>query len=787
MSGSQNSSETQGITSSEDAGSIANGLQRLVQFLRVIRLRKGVMVGVFLLVCVLGGLYYVTKTRIYQSSAELLVLQVGGPLTETSLDGNNSTKDMLPTYLKILKSDEVLNAALEEIPEQLRTDFVGLSRSQWAERLRTRLAVSSTRRTNVLELSYRSVDPKVAPVVLNSVLTAYIQFLKETYQGETRDILQILSKDKADVEQRLAQREADHLRLMRESGDFLRTPNNSLNPRFERVLQLNNELVKALEETIRARAMLQTIQNAIANNEDVLQHALTSVDAVGKHIIESSLGLSSSENYTLGRLNEQLLNDKSRLQSMLEQLGPNHPDVRQLNEAIRQKEQFITNQPMLNSIRIQQMTRQQLAPRLLSMAQQRLRHAVEHEQTVRQHFTMEKQAAINLNGELAKLENLQLDIDRLRDEHAILINQIKDFDLGKTIAVRTKIVSHPNTPTGPVSPRLSIVMLLTIIFGSFFGVAAVFVLDSLDDRFRSPEELRVQLQTTVLAMVPKMPRLDTEGIHSVQTFMHPNGPETEAFRTLRTALEFSEHETRRIVMTSTEPGDGKTTVVVNMAVAFAQSGRRTLLIDADMRRPGLSTLLGLRDGIGLSRVLRSHDPIPDAVMQNLRPSGVEGLDVIACGTRPTNPSELLASERFVDLIAWAETQYDQVLVDAPPILAVSDPAIAGRMLDGVVVVVRPDKDRRKMVIRACENLRSLRCRILGVVVNHLSAESGRDYSYGYGYGYGYNYGSDDLEIPQAEVSAAPANKLPESFPLDQYQDFTAFDEPDAEQDYRRSA
>lgn len=235
MNGNQIGSGQIAAAAVDDNGSIASGLQRFVGFLRVVRFRKGAMIGVFVLVSLLGGAYYVTKTRIYQSNAALLVLQVGGPLTETSLDGNSGTKDMLPTYLKVLKSDAVLNSALREIPEPMRIDFLGLGSSQWVERLRTRLAVSSTRRTNVLELSYRSIDPQVAPVVLNAVLSAYIAFLKDTYQGETRDILEILSKDKEDVEQRLVERETEQLRLMRESGDFLKTPGTALNPRFEQI------------------------------------------------------------------------------------------------------------------------------------------------------------------------------------------------------------------------------------------------------------------------------------------------------------------------------------------------------------------------------------------------------------------------------------------------------------------------------------------------------------------------------------------------------------------------
>ena len=257
-------------------------------------------------------------------------------------------------------------------------------------------------------------------------------------------------------------------------------------------------------------------------------------------------------------------------------------------------------------------------------------------------------------------------------------------------------------PAGPATPKLILVVAASGFLGVFLGISAIYVLDMLDDRFRSPEEIQLQINAPVLAMVRQMEPTGGSGIYALHTLTRPNGVETEAFRTLRTALSFSGASTQRIMVTSSEPGDGKTTVMANLAVAFAQSGKRTLLIDADMRRPGLSTLLELRGPKGLSHILRDDAEITDSISRNITMGMTEGLDVIASGSRPVNPAELLASERFSEVLAWAETIYDQILVDAPPILAVADPAIIGRLADGMVLVMRPDTNRRKMVLRAAE-------------------------------------------------------------------------------------
>jgi capsular exopolysaccharide synthesis family protein len=169
--------------------------------------------------------------------------------------------------------------------------------------------------------------------------------------------------------------------------------------------------------------------------------------------------------------------------------------------------------------------------------------------------------------------------------------------------------------------------------------------------------------------------------------------------------------------------------------------------------------LELRTSSGLSDVLRSQQPVVEAAQERIQPLELDGLEILPCGPRPSNPAELLASERFSDLLGWAETVYDQVLVDAPPALAASDAAIIGRLVDGVVLVVRPDKNRRRLVVRALESFTSLGATLSGVVINRLTSDKDEGYygyhygvGYGYGYGGGYQYGSDE----EAESSEPPA-------------------------------
>ena len=164
----------------------------------------------------------------------------------------------------------------------------------------------------------------------------------------------------------------------------------------------------------------------------------------------------------------------------------------------------------------------------------------------------------------------------------------------------------------------------------------------------------------------------------------------------------------------------------------------------------MTQLLELKGPRGLSQILRETTPVAESCLENIFNLGIENLDVMPSGSRPANPSELLASDRFNDILAWAESAYDQILIDAPPVLAVTDPAIIGRLVDGAVVVIRPDKNRRKLVLRAVESFRRSGVEVVGIVANHIGSNSSSEYAYGYGYSYGY--GHDDRSETTTEAT-----------------------------------
>jgi capsular exopolysaccharide synthesis family protein len=467
------------------------------------------------------------------------------------------------------------------------------------------------------------------------------------------------------------------------------------------------------------------------------------LESVGNEFVKSALGFSTQDAYVTAQNTQQLLKDKAELESKRQVYGPQHRSVREIEERIRVTEQYLNNRGDIQIAMLERTSNEQLAPMLFRIAQQQLEQATVHEQNLCASFDAESMRALNLDEHASRLETVERELDQLLALKQALVEQLKGIDIQGNGAIKTKIIKDPEVPKQPANPRLIKTVALSLFLGVAFGLAIIYILDLLDDRFRSPEEMQSQLGVPVLAMVRKLEPLNQVGPGGIHVHAEPTGVGAESFRTLRTALAFAAGGANRLVVTSTEPGDGKTTISVNLGTTIAQSGKRTLLIDADMRRPGLTPLVNLRGQRGLSTILRDSAPLADSIRQNLVPDYLRNLDIIPSGPRPVNPMELLASDRFSDLLAWAETIYDQIIVDSPPVLAVSDSAIIGRLLDGIVLTVRPEKNRRRLVMRAIESFPPLGVNVLGIVINNVDAEKSQDYyGYGYGYGYSYDYGHD---------------------------------------------
>ncbi|MFO1066214.1 MAG: polysaccharide biosynthesis tyrosine autokinase [Pirellulales bacterium] len=310
-----------------------------------------------------------------------------------------------------------------------------------------------------------------------------------------------------------------------------------------------------------------------------------------------------------------------------------------------------------------------------------------------------------------------------------------------------------NLPTngGFYGPKLSPYLLGGGAIGFLIMAGLAVLLDLADKSFRTPEDIAAEIGAPVLGHIPvmemdkliKKPNQVADG--SLCTIHHSRGRVSEAYRGVRTGLFFSNRtgDLKVIQVTSPVPGDGKSTLSSNLAVTMAQSGRRVLLIDADFRRPRIAKLFGIDSDIGMATVVAGAAELDEAI----HASSVANLSVMPGGKRPSNPAELLSSPRFAQLLELLREKFDMIIVDTPPLLAVSDPSAVAAVVDGVVLTMRLRRNVKPLVTRASKILEAVDANVLGIVVNGVSADAGyggysygyRDYRYAYNYRYGYGY------------------------------------------------
>lgn len=313
---------------------------------------------------------------------------------------------------------------------------------------------------------------------------------------------------------------------------------------------------------------------------------------------------------------------------------------------------------------------------------------------------------------------------------------------GTAAPVKISVVQPADMPLAPSSPNIPLNIALGLLVGLALGVGIAVLRSVLDTRIRSIHDVENVTTAPVLGGISFDAKTKTSPL-IVQD--DPRSPRAESFRSLRTNLQFLDFDgrARSFVVTSAVQGEGKTTTVANLAIALADAGINVVVVDADMRRPQLAEIMGLEGAVGLSDVLISKASLEDAI----QPWGSTGhLHILPAGQIPPNPSELLGSQNATDLIDSLTETFDIVLLDAPPVLPVSDAAILSKRTGGAIVVVAADRTRKAQLAGAVDALDAIGGDILGVVVTMLPNRGPDAYGYGAGhaaYGYAYDYGDQD--------------------------------------------
>jgi len=336
----------------------------------------------------------------------------------------------------------------------------------------------------------------------------------------------------------------------------------------------------------------------------------------------------------------------------------------------------------------------------------------------------------------AEKDRLETNLAQYRQTYATLLQsyeQVRVAEAGSTSNVVQ--IEQATPPEDPIRPRKLVNTALAGMVGFMLAVGGVFLIEALDDTIRGPDDVTRLLKMPVLGLVIRHEITDGELI----TVKQPRSPVSESFRSIRTNLQFAsvDKPLHTLLVTSPSPADGKTTVSANLAVSLAQSGKKVVVVDADMRRPRVHKMFGVANRNGLSGLFVQPQINLDGSVQK---TTTDGLFALPAGEIPPNPAELLGSEKLMEVLERVGDQADLLIIDSPPLTAVTDSAVLAHRVDGVILVVKPSVTKMAAAKQAIDQLHKAGANILGVILNEVDLARSR-YSYYQYKGYYYSYRS----------------------------------------------
>jgi capsular exopolysaccharide synthesis family protein len=699
---------------------------------------KGLVV-IVTVICLLGAMAkYMFSTQIFRSEAKLFV-------TINSPKGSDSTGSFAQSSLRaqcdLIKSPSMLVDVLAAVKERnLKT--LSDPTSYW-KTLSENLKATAGKDLGIITLSYDSPYPNEAQTILKAVMDAYMSFSTKEKRSRLVEVQNWHDKAQEDLKSERAK-----LLAFKKANAELGLVGDKGNLTVQQLSALQDALTQARLDTVNAKTAYDSAEAKMkdpAQLHDLLEYLRSNGTITGG-----------------GDSNDQAL--RSQLQAMEQQLDelrnhrylPDHPSVKAAEATIATLRAKIGG-----------MDRNMAEQYLLSMGQ-KVTAAKNREIELQKNYEEQRKTAIALTVKNADAEEMEREINRLAGIVDKAEQQLVELNSADTGAPMVQTLDEPGQAV-MVQPVRNMILFQGLAIGLVLGCFGALVRDFTDQRLRSGDDITEALGVSMLGSVPHMPGPSNPLGHGRKVDLEPASDVAETYRTIRTAVFFGtpDRESRTILVTSPGPGEGKSTFASNLAIAMAQTGKRILLVDCDFRRPVQHRIFGSRPGIGLSTVLAGHEALDRAIQA----TGIAGLDILPAGPVPSNPSEILNSQSFNEVLEELSVRYEHVVVDSPAVMAVADARILAAMCSVTIMVLRAQSTTRKTAMHARRALQSVGAAILGVVVNDVPRTKDRYGDYG---GYSsyrakYNGHGNGAEAAQT-ASPAGGNKVTAMVPARSFLD-----------------
>jgi capsular exopolysaccharide synthesis family protein len=695
----------------------------LLDYVKVLYKRRWTAITAFLVVFLSVVVYTFTATPIYEARAKLLIEADNPNIVSFKevLEEGQSRTDYYQTQYNLLQSRSLARRTLDTLKLWNHPQFGGKSekegfslrgaisgavsyvgrvfrpakeqppapdetvaQSQAMDALLGNLRISPVRNSRIVEVTFRSPDPALATNVANAHAKGYIEQNMEFKFLTSKEATDWLSARMAEARTQVEDAETA-LQKYREQNEAISLEDRE-NIVVQKLADLNAAVTRAKTERIEKEALYSQLAG-IQNN----QAALDTFPAI---LANTFIQQQKAELATLQRQQAE----------MAEKLGDRHPEMIKIRATVQTAQAKLQGEigKVVQSVRNEFLSAQ---------AQER---------SLTSALDAQKRDALAMNRKAIEYGVLRREAESARQIYDSLLQRAKETGVSSELrASNIRIVDNAERPRAPVTPRKGLNLLLALFGGGILAAGLAFFFEYLDNRIKTPDEIKAHLALPFLGLIPTIPDKERQGAAPLLNNGVP-ASFAEALRTVRTNLLFSSAEEgmRSLAVTSTGPGEGKTVVSSNLALALAQAGQRVLLIDGDMRRPQLHDRFAQKAEPGLSNLMVGNAKASEAV----RKTSASGLWLLPAGKVPPNPAELLGSKRFKDFLGTLADHFDWIVIDTPPVLPVADASVVAHAVTGVLFVIGAEMTSRHAAGAALDQLSGTRARFVGAVLNRVDLQ-----------------------------------------------------------------